>query len=172
MMPIAAAVMLIVAALAGGFLLGHRDSAHRCRICQRPLPRVCHGGRCGSTPGAPVGLCPTQDPSGHDGIPLTGAESPDDSWTAQVDMALALAGPRSTRAEHYEVNSDAVDLLITALDAEHYESGGWGGVPGECGAECACGAAYDGFDTLGEAIAMLREHVTAASSALAIRGAA
>lgn len=41
----------------------------------------------------------------------------------------------------------------------HYQAAGWGGVPGECGGECACGVTYYGFDTIGEASVLLDRHI-------------
>jgi hypothetical protein len=35
----------------------------------------------------------------------------------------------------------------------------WGGMPGECGAECSCGLAFDGFDRLGEAVNLVDRHI-------------
>jgi len=45
---------------------------------------------------------------------------------------------------------------------EHFQVSGWGGVPGECGVECACGVTYDGFDTLAEAYELLALHTAQA----------
>lgn len=43
---------------------------------------------------------------------------------------------------------------------EHYEARGWKGTePGTCGVECACGVAYDGFDSLAEAAELLARHI-------------
>lgn len=41
----------------------------------------------------------------------------------------------------------------------HHEVAGWGGVPGDCGVECACGVSFDGFDTIAEASTLLAQHV-------------
>jgi hypothetical protein len=43
----------------------------------------------------------------------------------------------------------------------HYQTSGWGGVPGECGAECVCGVTFDGFDSIAEASALLDGHMAA-----------
>lgn len=40
----------------------------------------------------------------------------------------------------------------------HRFTAGWGGVRGGCGAECACGLTYDGFDTLKEPGDMIDRH--------------
>src|SRR5262249_2780985 len=48
---------------------------------------------------------------------------------------------------------------------EHYQTAGWADVPGECGAECACGTTVDGFDTVGEATAELNHHIVTAAQA-------
>lgn len=50
-LPIAVGVLLILAAMSGGWLLGHGAGKFRCIICYRPLPKVCPDGRCGGTPG-------------------------------------------------------------------------------------------------------------------------
>jgi hypothetical protein len=41
----------------------------------------------------------------------------------------------------------------------HYQSAGWGGEPGQCGVECACGTTFDNFDTIAEAAALLDGHI-------------
>lgn len=43
-------------------------------------------------------------------------------------------------------------------NAVHYLAVAWGGVPGECGAECACGVTWDGFDRIGDATELLDQH--------------
>jgi len=50
-LPIAAVVLLVLAGLSGGWLLGHGQGKHRCVVCYGPLPRVCAGGECGARPG-------------------------------------------------------------------------------------------------------------------------
>jgi hypothetical protein len=45
------------------------------------------------------------------------------------------------------------------MSARHEQLAGWGGIPGECGVECACGTTFDGFDTLTDAKAQLDRHV-------------
>lgn len=47
----------------------------------------------------------------------------------------------------------------------HELASAWGGVPGECGASCACGETYDGFDTIAEATAFLDRHYVKANAA-------
>lgn len=44
-------------------------------------------------------------------------------------------------------------------EPEHRMVRGWKGEPGECGAECACGVTYDGFDSLGRASELLDGHI-------------
>lgn len=45
---------------------------------------------------------------------------------------------------------------------EHYEKRVWiGDDPGSCGAECACGLGYAGFDSVGEASRLLEVHIAA-----------
>jgi hypothetical protein len=47
-----------------------------------------------------------------------------------------------------------------AAPAEHHQSGGWKSTaPGTCGAECACGVTFDGFDTLAEAVELVERHI-------------
>lgn len=46
---------------------------------------------------------------------------------------------------------------------EHRQVAGWGGGGSACGAECACGVAFDGFDTMAEAGAILDSHIADAS---------
>lgn len=48
---------------------------------------------------------------------------------------------------------------VTAAGEEHYQSAGWGDAPGECGVECACGVAFDGF---AEAAALFDDHIARA----------
>lgn len=48
---LAVCALLILVALAGGYLLGHGTGTPRCIICGKPLARVCAGGRCGGRPG-------------------------------------------------------------------------------------------------------------------------
>lgn len=48
-LPVAALILLILSGLAGGYLLGHGPSQHRCVICYKPLSRVCTDGRCGDS---------------------------------------------------------------------------------------------------------------------------
>ncbi|PZG05800.1 hypothetical protein C1I95_32475 [Micromonospora craterilacus] len=45
----------------------------------------------------------------------------------------------------------------------HRMAAGWKGEPGECGAECACGVTYDGFDSLGAASELLDRHIAIAN---------
>lgn len=45
----------------------------------------------------------------------------------------------------------------------HFETSGWGGVPGQCGVECVCGVTFDGFDSVAEAAALLEDHVARAN---------
>lgn len=42
---------------------------------------------------------------------------------------------------------------------KHGHVAGSAGGPGECSAVCACGVTFDGFDTLGEAVAVLDRHI-------------
>lgn len=42
---------------------------------------------------------------------------------------------------------------------EHRHVAGSGGGPGECSATCACGATFDGFDSIAEAVAVLDAHI-------------
>lgn len=46
-------------------------------------------------------------------------------------------------------------------NVEHREAGAWKDdtIRGGCGAECACGFTYDGFDSLADAAAMLHQHI-------------
>jgi lipopolysaccharide export system protein LptC len=52
--PWAVLVLLVVAVLAAGWLLGHNTDRHNCVICYKPLPRVCSDGHCGGTPGQEI----------------------------------------------------------------------------------------------------------------------
>jgi hypothetical protein len=45
--------------------------------------------------------------------------------------------------------------------AVHYQVSGWVGPAGACGVECVCGVTFGGFDTIGEASALLARHVAA-----------
>jgi hypothetical protein len=54
-----------------------------------------------------------------------------------------------------------LDVFLPVVVRVHEMVRGWGGVPGGCGAECACGVTFDGFDTLTEATAMLADHIAA-----------
>lgn len=47
---------------------------------------------------------------------------------------------------------------------EHRYAEGWKGGPGECGASCACGLTYDGFDTLAEPSELIDRHVALATT--------
>lgn len=53
----------------------------------------------------------------------------------------------------------SVYLLQRGIPREHKRVAGWGGVPGECGVECACGVTFDNFDTIAEADALLQRHI-------------
>lgn len=54
----------------------------------------------------------------------------------------------------------AAQGLVPAPIAKHYETGGWNNpVPGGCGVDCACGVGFGGFDTLDEAVAVLKSHI-------------
>lgn len=46
---------------------------------------------------------------------------------------------------------------------EHRQVAGSAGGPGECGAECACGVVFDGFDTPAEARELLDGHIADAA---------
>jgi len=41
----------------------------------------------------------------------------------------------------------------------HEQENGWAGPNGDCGASCTCGVMFDGFDTIGEARALLDAHI-------------
>lgn len=41
----------------------------------------------------------------------------------------------------------------------HSHESGWVGPSGECGISCSCGVAFDGFDTIAEAAALLDRHI-------------
>lgn len=41
----------------------------------------------------------------------------------------------------------------------HQQVAGWSGGAGECGAECACGTTFEGFDSIGAALLLLEEHI-------------
>ncbi|MBM0240247.1 hypothetical protein JNW88_29755 [Micromonospora sp. ATA32] len=69
------------------------------------------------------------------------------SVVGEVQVANAEAAARERAAS------------AAQLDAAHHHTAGWGGVPGECGVECACGLTYDGFDTIAEAAALLDNHI-------------
>lgn len=51
--------------------------------------------------------------------------------------------------------------VLAEAEQEHRYAGGWKGADGEgdCGAYCACGETYAGFDTLGEASELVEAHV-------------
>ncbi|MEU6387643.1 hypothetical protein ABZ847_29265 [Streptomyces bauhiniae] len=53
----------------------------------------------------------------------------------------------------------SLDVACPATLAEHRHVAGSNGGPGACSAVCACGAAVAGFDTLGEAVAALDQHI-------------
>lgn len=56
------------------------------------------------------------------------------------------------------------ETAVPAPLAEHYETGGWKGAgPGTAGVDCACGVAFDGFDSLDEAAELLRRHIVDAA---------
>lgn len=62
---------------------------------------------------------------------------------------------------------EAATVVETAtVGIEHMQVAGWGGVPGECGVECACGVTYDNFDTIAEASELLDQHIEAARAAV------
>lgn len=75
--------------------------------------------------------------------------------------------PEERRQEFWDL---CVDRYLTAQGIEvpvpvaaHRHVAGWGGVPGECGVECACGTTFDNFDTIAEAAELLDEHIAAAN---------
>jgi hypothetical protein len=55
----------------------------------------------------------------------------------------------------------AENARLQAQVVQHYHSGGWttGNAPGSCGAQCACGVTFDGFDTYAEAVEMVQQHI-------------
>jgi hypothetical protein len=55
------------------------------------------------------------------------------------------------------------------MSARHEQLAGWGGIPGECGVECACGTTFDGFITLAEAKAQLDHHIEHAELVAGLR---
>lgn len=52
-----------------------------------------------------------------------------------------------------------LDVFLPVIVRPHVMVRGVGGVPGGCGAECACGVTFDGFDTLAEATEFLSRHI-------------
>lgn len=71
-------------------------------------------------------------------------------WRAGTRRNKHLPVARQTRV------SDRVDVNQLR---PHYVSAFWGGIPGECGAECGCGVTYDGFDTMAHTGELLDRHV-------------
>lgn len=68
------------------------------------------------------------------------------------------------RAEVAELRSAQATTksLVADETPEHYEKRVWiGDDPGSCGAECACGLGYVGFDSVGEASRLLEVHIAA-----------
>ncbi len=82
--------------------------------------------------------------------------------------------PRETPDSNAGGHSASIDPPTVPLPAhplpiaKHYETGGWGGLPGECGVECACGTTFDGFDTIAEAAALLGRHIAAEQPTVAL----
>lgn len=90
---------------------------------------------------------------------------PDPDRLAAWVAAVLEDGPSA--GAHVPGAGIAVGALPTwrAPSQEHRQTAGWGGVPGECGVECACGLIYDGFDTIREAAELLDQHVAAGDAA-------
>ncbi|ANZ35558.1 hypothetical protein BBK82_05140 [Lentzea guizhouensis] len=90
-------------------------------------------------------------------------------------VAGVLAGRRGVVADPPEVEpydgdpgprvwvstdgGDLVSPLLADLKIEHRHAGGWKGEPGDCGASCSCGVTFAGFETLGEASALVDAHI-------------
>jgi hypothetical protein len=56
------------------------------------------------------------------------------------------------------------DSSPASTAAGHCQVSGWTGPPGKCGAQCACGTTFDGFDSIAEAVAQLERHIADAAS--------
>lgn len=93
--------------------------------------------------------------------PVTGRMASEDFGPTLITRYPTLAA--YSDAELIRLNRD--DILAEIRECrttEHEHVAGWGGVPGECGVECACGVTFDGFDTLASAAEFLDHHIASA----------
>ncbi|MCX5066958.1 hypothetical protein OOJ91_13985 [Micromonospora lupini] len=92
-----------------------------------------------------------------------------DEARAQLDRHVAEANGESMAvppAAAVDAMADrAVEVSAEPAEAEHRVSSAWKGGPGECGAQCACGLTYDGFDTLKEPSDLIDRHVATEAGA-------
>lgn len=70
-----------------------------------------------------------------------------------------------TQAEEVAGSDEEPGPATAPVADPHTQVRGWVGEPGECGVECSCGVAFDGFDTLGEAEALRALHAEAEATA-------
>jgi hypothetical protein len=107
-----------------------------------------------------------------------------DERRAAVDLFAGALGGQATEVAHghYKWGDDNVRVfgsipqpiippagLPTEVDeahdvigvdhAEHGQIRAWEDQPGQCGVECACGTAFDGFASLAEAVELLDRHI-------------
>lgn len=75
------------------------------------------------------------------------------SWVPKLPRMFAGASAPSLRQRCGDVVTPSVDT------AKHQQVAGWGGIPGACGVECACGTTFDGFDSIAEALVLLDQHI-------------
>lgn len=72
--------------------------------------------------------------------------------------------PAPESLEFVEATAAGIVAAVVANDeargveVEHKQVAGWTG-PDTCGVTCACGETYDGFDAIGEAVKLLKDHI-------------
>lgn len=83
---------------------------------------------------------------------------------ARISPRVLFGCEAAEEAVRHLTMAATVGVTATVDVEEHMQVSGWGGVPGECGAECACGVTYDNFDTIAEASELLDEHIVKANA--------
>lgn len=99
--------------------------------------------------------------------PLDGGQVDLTGTPVEVYACCGRAGadaPHATFCERYV--PEVAGLKAAAAPApepaaQHYEVKTWRGGPGNCGAECACGARFDGCDSMFEAAEEMAQHIGA-----------
>lgn len=78
---------------------------------------------------------------------------------ADRTSAASVAAANTEDASPALGEPDVDELAASTSGTLHEQENGWSGPNGDCGVSCTCGVMFDGFDTIGEALALLDLHI-------------